>query len=211
MEPEAAARRGGSSSGGSGSEEPWTGPQQTSEKLDVLLVIDNSRSMADKQHLLQQSAADLVAQVVGRADDIHVGVISTSLGGHGADTCSPALPPHDPTENDNGHLLGKKRQGLQSYNGTGFLKWDPQGLASPPGEADSVAFTNALQAHIVQAGEIGCGFEAQLEAMYRFLIDPEPPSAVVKVNNRSRSSKAWTRSCSPSAPASCVRTPRCWW
>ena len=28
------------------------------------------------------------------------------------------------------------------------------------------------------AGENGCGYEASLEAWYRFLVDPEPPSAV---------------------------------
>jgi hypothetical protein len=37
--------------------------------------------------------------------------------------------------------------------------------------------------HITSAGEIGCGFEAQLEAMYRFLIDPDPPADVVKQGN----------------------------
>jgi len=31
---------------------------------------------------------------------------------------------------------------------------------------------------IVAAGEDGCGFEAQLEGWYRFLIDPEPPAMV---------------------------------
>src|SRR5204863_2776949 len=27
-------------------------------------------------------------------------------------------------------------------------------------------------------GESGCGFEGQLEAMYRFLVDPEPPAGI---------------------------------
>ena len=32
-------------------------------------------------------------------------------------------------------------------------------------------------------GEHGCGYEAQLESWYRFLIDPEPPATVAKVGN----------------------------
>jgi hypothetical protein len=159
------------------------GPQQTSTKLDVLLVVDNSRSMFNKQQLLADSVGDLVSQLTSLTSDIHVGVISSSLGGHGADTCSRAIPTFNPEEDDKAHLLGKVRSGLSSYNGAGFLKWDPQDRASPPGESNIAAFMQALQAHILSAGEIGCTFEAPLEAMYRFLIDPDPPSDVVKQAN----------------------------
>jgi hypothetical protein len=34
-------------------------------------------------------------------------------------------------------------------------------------------------------GEVGCGYEAPLEAMYRFLIDPFPPEEIVVVDNLS--------------------------
>jgi hypothetical protein len=89
------------------------------DKLDLLLMLDNSRSMADKQLILAAAVPDLVRGLLNpkcvdstgapaatqpsgplescvpgarRAfppiTDIHVGIITSSLGGHGADTCS---------------------------------------------------------------------------------------------------------------------------
>ena len=75
---------------------------------------------------------------------------------------------------DNAHVIGTVRTGLASWNNSGFLKWDPAGSATPPGSSDAATFTAELQAMIAAAGERGCGFEAPLEAMYRFLVDPEP-------------------------------------
>jgi len=48
----------------------------------------------------------------------------------------------------------------------------------PPGESSVDALTSALQAMIAAAGDRGCGYEAPLEAMYRFLVDPEPPLSI---------------------------------
>src|SRR5262249_50972295 len=39
--------------------------------------------------------------------DIHVGVITTSLGGHGADICSPSGPGWNALQNDMGHLVAR--------------------------------------------------------------------------------------------------------
>jgi hypothetical protein len=39
-----------------------------------------------------------------------------------------------------------------------------------------------LQMVINFATESGCGYEAPLEAMYRFLVDPQPPVSVTRVN-----------------------------
>src|SRR5690606_39068652 len=35
-----------------------------------------------------------------------------------------------------------------------------------------------IASQIIAAGEDGCGYEAPLEAMYRFLVDPQPPLSV---------------------------------
>lgn len=117
--------------------------------------------------------------------DLHVGVISSSIGGHGSDACTGSF---NPSENDAAHLLS--RTGTQpgapivpTYDDQGFLAWDPQAQLSPPGEADPNALASNLDAMILGAGEVGCGYEAPLEAWYRFLIEPDPHDAIVVQNN----------------------------
>ena len=190
--------------GGAGGEDP--GPEMKATKLDVLFVIDNSISMFEKQTVLAQAVPMLVSRLVdpyciysdsttvaatngtcptnsvreiAPVRDMHVGVITSALGHRGGDVC--VLDPNDTVVrqlDDKAHLIGSVRTGLTSYNDTGFLKWDPVGQAMPPGESDAAALTTALQAMIAAAGDRGCGFEAPLEAMYRFLVDPEPPESV---------------------------------
>src|SRR5262249_43514199 len=43
------------------------------------------------------------------------------------------------------------------------------------GSTDLAGFTIEVQKQIDGAGQDGCGYEAQLESIYRFLIDPAPP------------------------------------
>jgi hypothetical protein len=183
-------------------------PQTQSSKLDVLLVIDNSVSMADKQDVLEATLPAFIKRVTNplcvdeshkpvatqptsssqacitgtrefTANDIHVGVISTSLGAHGGTVCSAPSPGEtNATLDDHGELLGKLRPGLTTWQSAGFLSWDPSGVT---GSSSSTELTANLTAEIVAAGDHGCGFEAPLEAMYRFLIDPEPPATVADV------------------------------
>lgn len=183
------------------------GPQKEVAKVDLLLAIDNSLSMAEKQQLFAQTIPELLTRLVSPPcvtpagaiaaepilpdapcpagsnrefeplRDLHVGVITSSLGSHGAngakDVCVSA------GDNDYAHLIPLVRQGVDSYNDQGYLKWDPDGLATPPGENDVTAFASSLATMIESAGETGCGYEAQLESVYRFLVDPEPPESVV--------------------------------
>lgn len=182
------------------------GPQAEATKVDLLLAIDNSISMAEKQQLLAKTMPDLVKRLVNPycvnsrgavvaqpaspaaacpngsqrefepLTDLHVGVITSSLGSHGAagvgDLCAGA------NGNDHAHLIPFVRSNVESYHGKGFLKWDPKGVASPPGESDVLAFADSLQKMIASVGEQGCGYEAQLESVYRFLVDPDPPQSV---------------------------------
>ena len=108
--------------------------------------------------------------------DLHIGMISTALGGHGADTCSLASPGWNPMENDAAHLLTRQAGSgvVPTYLDKGFLAWDPKQALSPPGESDPGALTAKLVELIDGDGSAGCGFEAQLESMYRFLVDPAP-------------------------------------
>ncbi len=124
---------------------------------------------------------------VAPVTDMHVGVVTSSLGGHGAPTnfCNPQGADAKPgaTNNDHAHLLPKVRSTLTSWNNSGFLAWDPKGKDNPPGEKDLATFESDVANEITSAGEQGCGFESTLEAMYRFLADPKPPAGVQVVNN----------------------------
>jgi hypothetical protein len=187
--------------------------QERYEQLDLLLVIDNSAGMADKQALLAQAVPLLVERLAtpacidsdgnptggttdpfgacqeGRAEasplsDIHIGVVSSSLGSHGAagpdDACTA------PGDNDHGQLLGRVRGLPDTWNDSGFLAWDARGTSSPAGDANLQDFTEKLGAMVASAGEAGCRYPATLEAWYRFLIDPEPPLHVVMDANNNQ-------------------------
>jgi hypothetical protein len=194
-------------------------------QIDILLVIDNSRSMADKQQILAVAVPDIVQGIVNppcldhdgkpvsprpegpfescprdtarKVDpllDVHVGIISTSIGGHGSDACSTAGTGKQ-SNNDKAHLLARKdptmADEVQTYQGLKFLAWDPDQQLEPPGEADILgddetttpdanhtALVPTLRDMVLGVGQLGCGYEAQLESWYRFLVDPSPPDEV---------------------------------
>ena len=200
--------------------------------VDILYMIDNSSSMADKQQVLAASLPQLLAQLAqptcvdssgqslgisqltqngptcatGKLEfkainDIHIGIVSSCLGDHGAGAlCTPGgntqytdtngnpilLPPD---VNDMGRLQGTTTRGSQALqNDTaiiqdatvkldpkGFLAWGAPNLTTFPTNADLASATTAFKDMVVATGQIGCGFESQLESWFRFLIDPVPP------------------------------------
>jgi hypothetical protein len=185
-------------------------------KLDLLFMIDNSMSMADKQEILSDAVPVLIRRLVtpnclddqdrpigvsdpngtcaqGRPEmrsvkDIHIGVITSSLGGHGGTECSPKPDDALRTLDDRAELLPTAnpavRGTLTSWNGSGFLAWDPsQTRNTPPGEANLESLVMNFRNQVEAAGEQGCGFEGSLEAWYRFLVDPDPPIEVTSVPN----------------------------
>jgi hypothetical protein len=154
------------------------------DKADLLFVIDNSASMSDKQQLLADGLRALVKRLLDSQSsirDMHIGVISSSLGGHGADSCSASSSTWNPTQNDQSRLMATVRPNLPSYQDRGFLAWDPDGKNG--GHTSAAALLDDFQQHVMQTGQQGCGFEATLEAWYRFLVDPSPPLRVVRGAN----------------------------
>ena len=196
--------------------------QGSVQRIDVLLSIDNSRSMADKQQILALAVPDLVKGLVnpgcvdafsgevvatpqGPLDacpsgtvrefdpvlDIHIGIVSSSLGGHGSDACVADVAGKE-SYNDRGRLIARKDPAtpdqVETYQALKFLAWDPAQQLTPPGEADVDADTGAdlngtalvpiLREMVIGVGQIGCGYESQLESWYRFLVDPSPPETV---------------------------------
>ena len=210
---------GGNGGGGNGG----GGPLPKADKIDLLLVVDNSRSMADKQEILALVTADLVQSVtnppcvdangnVGQTPaspldpcpagqtrrhapvtDMHVGVISTSIGGHGADSCPnddpfACQPNTNVTNNDKAHLLNRTdacgvQTSLPTWQNQGFLAWDLQGAMSPVGISDPLELAKGISALVTGVGQVGCGYESQLESWYRFLVDPAPYESITVVNS----------------------------
>jgi hypothetical protein len=83
------------------------------DKVDLLFVVDNSMSMADKQDALSRRIPELVRlltqigmdPITGGAPkivDMHVAAITSSLGSQGTSACDPTLNPH---ADDAAHLL----------------------------------------------------------------------------------------------------------
>jgi hypothetical protein len=186
--------------------------QKRVDKVDLLFVIDNSSSMADKQQVLSEAVPDLVRRLVSpdcvasvggvrtppdargkcaagsapefdAVKDIHIGVITSSLGGLTCSSGPSTLPEENEQREDRGHLIGTrlrfktaagKATGLDAPAKEGFLDWNP--VARPGQNQDAFKATFTLMT--TSSGERGCGYEAQLESFYRFLIDPVPPASV---------------------------------
>jgi hypothetical protein len=178
-------------------------------EVDLLFMLDNSSSMADKLQLLAEAVPELVDQLinprcvdsagrtVGRAvsgvcamgqplfapvKDLHVGIISSSLGNHGAagvceDAIDISVGRTDPHNNDQGRLIARGAGGVPvpTFQNKGFLKYNP----SAPGGLGSSASVAVPFADMVNGvGQHGCGYEAPLEAAYRFLVDPDPYATI---------------------------------
>ena len=197
-------------------------PQGAVSKIDLLFMIDNSTSMADKQEILQRAVPALVTRLTapncldlttgaptgesakngtcttGRSEfppvaDIHVGIVTSSLGAHGGTQCATKTGPGY-TPDDQAHLLGTIRatgsnpdasltfDASRTWNNSGFLAWDANESDQPPGVSDAAMFKDSFQDMVIAAGEHGCGYEASLESWYRFLVDPEPPASVTLQN-----------------------------
>jgi hypothetical protein len=184
------AGKGGTSGnvGGSGGFAGSGNPPLANGKVDLLFMVDTSRSMGGKQKLLSDAMPYLLTSLTSElgVTDLHLGIITSSLSDHGsADVCSPATADAMTFYDDRAQLLPSVRTGVTSWNDQGFLLWDPSQSASPPGENDAAALSAAAQAQLAAASEVGCGYEAQLESLYRFLVDPEPVQAMSNDGNTS--------------------------
>ncbi len=200
--------------------------QSTVDKIDLILSIDNSRGMADKQQILAMAIPDLVQGLVNPKCidnngvpaamqpaypdipcpagtnrefepivDIHIGVVSSSIGGHGADSCpnvdtvsKECAPNPNTTNNDKGHLLARQDacggQDVPTFMNKKFLAWDPTNKYGGEAviESGTLGLVPALRDMVIGTGQIGCGYESQLESVYRFLADPNPYESIVVDN-----------------------------
>lgn len=122
--------------------------------------------------------------------DMHIGIVSSSLGNFGART--GVCDTNNGRSNDGGKLVAFNGRGATTVNALAepngnFLAWYPQSEdnenktrhpdPASPILLDSELSTN-FEAMVRGVGQNGCGLEAQLESMYRFLIQPDPWDAI---------------------------------
>jgi hypothetical protein len=202
---------------------------QSVDKVDLLFMIDNSASMGDKQALLAAAVPDMINRLVapncldangnptgataapdgsctnGKAEfnpvhDMHVGIVTSSLGGRGGDQCpsnatnaaNPSLSAHT---DDRGELINRGgvanmptvENTVNDIKPSNYLGWYPNttlnnGHTPPTGTPITSAMTLVQDFTTMIAGvhEHGCGFEAQNEAWYRFLVQPDPFDTITK-------------------------------
>jgi hypothetical protein len=81
------------------------------------------------------------------------------------------------------HLLGSLERSRADTNAQGFLEWRA-GVTNP------TDFNRSFQELVADVGEQGCGWEAQLESWYRFLVDPVPYQQLARVSCSGSSSGA---------------------
>lgn len=181
-------------------------------KIDLLFMIDSSPSMADKQQFFARAIPELVERLVqpscmavtdpeklvpsgenGCPDgfrrqftpvrDIHIGVVTSSLGAFGGEQCTQrsATTGRTRTFDDHAWLIGElpRGQAIENQEELGFLAWDPD--AKSGGIVEASQLVTSFKDMVTAAGEDGCGYEASLEAWYRFLVDPAPPREIVKI------------------------------
>jgi hypothetical protein len=141
----------------------------TSDDLDLLLVVDDSPSIGDKQAVFASAMPKLVQGLdafPGGRPNLHIGVIGTSV-----DILHTTFGPGCPSPNtkDDGRLLD-----IAGVTGC----TPPSGLYAidemAPGGTRTTNYTGTLDqalSCIVPIGTAGCGFEAPLESI-RKALDP---------------------------------------
>jgi hypothetical protein len=136
--------------------------------------------------------------------DMHVGIVTSSLGGRGGDACAadyanPANGALNAHNDDRGELISRggvaNMPTVENMVGdiapSNYLGWFPSvgtlnsGHTGPTGtpimSADTLIsdFTTMVEG----VHEHGCGYEAQNEAWYRFLVQPDPFDTITLVSN----------------------------
>jgi hypothetical protein len=136
--------------------------------------------------------------------DLHLGIVTSSMGGGGAtDICDPLAkisPQEAPNctsinrhNDDKAHLIDRSKPDCTMPNGVegtvsdatpaNYLAWLPDvpkndGKSPPSGGVpaikDRAQLVKDFASLVSGAQEFGCGLESQMESWYRFLVQPDP-------------------------------------
>jgi len=153
-------------------------PVNVNRKVDILFLIDDSPSMADKQTNLANNFPNFInvlSQIQGGLPDVHIGVATSDMGAKGAADSAPGTAIGSP---GSGGCSGLGKNGdLQVFGASSLLNTGSKfiadtiladGVTRQPNYTGNLSDVFAQMAH---AGAGGCGFEQHLEAVKQAL-DP---------------------------------------
>lgn len=178
IEPGQGTGGGGGAQGGSQGRGGSSGAQggrggsvaSSPSKLDLLLMIDNSVSMAPLQAKLNQQLPNMLSNLrdptTGRYPDLHIGVVSSSMGAGNwgnVNQCGFGMHPGD----DQAKL--QQGPGGAGSGACSMLHMGEKFLANGDGTAASLPnfegdIGTAVQC-MASLGDNGCGFESQLRSI----------------------------------------------
>jgi hypothetical protein len=206
------------------------------DKVDLLFVISNNAGMASAQGMLAIAVPQLLNRltapncvdgsntITGTAapdgscghpgstpefppvHDLHVGILSSSLGSRGGDVCpgdttNPANPSLNAHNNDNGELINRggvlSDPTIENVPGTpdapsplNFLSYFPDVPANAshptpptPPVTSATTLVNDFTTLVAGVHAHGCAYPGQNEAWYRFLVQPDPFATINVQNN----------------------------
>ena len=145
--------------------------------VDVLVIVDNSGSMAAEQSMLRDAFPGLITSILNPAidpetgkrvhapvRDLHIGVVSTDMGvgGYDVQTCD------EPNIGDDGVLQHTPRGASCAPSYPTFLSYNIGETEEP--DIDMVNAMSNDYGCIAVLGTTGCGFEQQLEAAWKALM-----------------------------------------
>ena len=142
--------------------------QNLKDQVDILFMVDDSGSMAPKQQALRTRFPDLIKVLdefgAKSPASYHIGVVTSDLGAPGI-SCG---------KNRGGKLQqvgAGAATGCAGPTGKNYIDYDQRVGAPPPNlpAGQDLPTTFGCMANV---GDKGCGFEAQLESVYRALHDP---------------------------------------
>src|SRR5262245_60153491 len=140
-------------------------PLTINRDIDILFVIDNSRSMREEQDNLRMNFPQFInvlQQIQGGLPNVHLGVVTSDTGTLNVNTGDAAC---NATGGDNGNLQTNACAGITG-NFLSDILIDPLTGMRMTNYSGTLADAFAC---IAAVGDTGCGFEQHLDSMKRAL------------------------------------------
>ena len=156
-------------------------PINLNRDVDILFVIDNSASMADKQQNLKDNFPNFINvlnTIQGGLPDVHIGVINSDVGTKGEDDAAPGTAVGMVGSGGCANTGGATGGGNLVVNGapvTGTFLSDIK-LGDGSRQKNYTGDLATVFSQMAGVGDGGCGFEQHLHAMRRAL-DNNPVNA----------------------------------